>query len=123
MTLADAFENIGRRVKYQPRPDAVAEYGKIKRVGPQYVFVKFDGDNGAKSTNPHDLTFECVPCPFCGKFNKLVFDPEEFSIVCAAIAGGCGAMGPRAMLDREFDPDDVDLWDEAATALWNRRTT
>lgn len=63
-----------------------------------------------------------VACPFCGLSKKLVFDPESVAIVCARLAGGCGAIGPTPeYAPFEIDPDDYDAWETKAIKVWNDR--
>lgn len=58
MTLEEAEKYVGKRVTYTPRgmPWAAEEEGTVVRVGARYVFVQYDGDKHAKSTDAQDLT-------------------------------------------------------------------
>lgn len=59
MTLTQARQLMGRRVAYQaPHPGAPFEYGYITKVTERYVFVRFDGDGGAKACTPGSLQLD-----------------------------------------------------------------
>ena len=56
MLLATALNNVGKRVVYKAGTP-VEDYGVITDVNIKHdsVFVKYDGDEWAKSTRPDDL--------------------------------------------------------------------
>lgn len=59
MTLAEARAALAagqRRVCYRAgHPGAPREYGSIASVNDYWVFVRYDGDNGAKATDAAQL--------------------------------------------------------------------
>lgn len=71
MNIAQARDNEGKRVRYQPvggRP----EYGVLTGFSTLcFVFVRYDGDQQSKATPPGDLELvdtdaESIRCPQCG---------------------------------------------------------
>jgi hypothetical protein len=57
MTLAEAHDALmvgDTRVCYRPRLGH-REYGTMTSLNARWVFVRYDGDNGAKATDPEQL--------------------------------------------------------------------
>lgn len=55
--IKEGTEREGRRVVYSPRP-GVSEPGTVVSWNDQYVFVRFDGDTGAKGCYRRNLYWE-----------------------------------------------------------------
>ena len=47
--------DAGARVAYTAYPGATPEFGTITSTNHQFVFVRYDGDNGSKATRREDL--------------------------------------------------------------------
>lgn len=55
MNIAEARDNEGKRVRYQPT-GGKPEYGVITGFSTlAHVFVRYDGDRQSKATRPEDL--------------------------------------------------------------------
>lgn len=54
MTLEQARQHVGERVRYTPRAGKI-EYGEIRNVGEIYVFVRYGGQEYGTATSPEDL--------------------------------------------------------------------
>ena len=56
MTLGEARDSAGKRVKYNPGYAGGIEYGVVTGFSDLvHVFVRYDGDRSSTATNPCDL--------------------------------------------------------------------